>query len=120
MAYDPVSCEPRYLNVVGKSLLVISCGGQFPIVEDLSLRMLRSAKQIYDVYEPLSNETAAERGPVINLTFDTSAAQNRDRVFVMYDDNDLKVRHSHHHCHRPQHCNNNNNNNQDNVYGAVM
>ena len=68
MAYDPVSCESRYLNVVGKSLLVISCGGQFPIIEDLSLRTLRSAKQIYDVYEPLSDETAAERGPVINLS----------------------------------------------------
>lgn len=92
MAYDPVSSESRYLNVVGKSLLVISCGGQFPIVEELSLRALKSATPICDVYEPLSNETAAERGPVISLVFDMSSANhNRDRVFVMYDDADLEV-----------------------------
>jgi len=91
MAYDPVSSQSCYLNVVAKSLLIISCGGQFPIVEELSLRALRSARQICDVYEPLSTETAAERGPVIGLTFDTSVTQNRDRVFVMYDDADLKV-----------------------------
>jgi len=99
MAYDPVSGESRYLNVVGKSLLVISCGGQFPIVEDLSLRALTSAKQICDVYEPVSDETAAERGPVVSLVFDMSITQNRERVFVMYDDADLKVKHtvSHHH-----------------------
>jgi len=91
MAYDPVSSESRYLNVVSKSLLIISCTGQFPVVEELSLRALKSARQICDVYEPLSTETAAERGPVVSLTFDTSVAHNRERVFVMYDDADLQV-----------------------------
>jgi len=91
MAYDPVSSQSRYLNVVAKTLLVISCAGQFPIVEELSLRSLKSARQICDVYEPVPSETAATRGPVVSLTFDTSVAQNRDRVFVMYDDADLEV-----------------------------
>jgi len=93
MAYDPVSCESRYLNVAAKSLLIISCGGQFPILEELPLRALRSAKQMCDVYEPMSSETAAEWAPVISLTFDTSVTQNRERAFVMYDDADLKVEH---------------------------
>jgi len=108
MAYDPVSRKSRYLNVADKSLSIISCGGQFPIVEELSLRTLKSAMQICDVCEPLTTETSAENGPVITITFDTSVAQNRERDFVMYDDADLKVniRHhftSHHHynhdCH---------------------
>jgi len=94
MAYDPVSCESRYLNVVGKSLFIFSCGGQFPVVEELSLRALKSARQICDVYEPVSDEMAAERGPVVSLNLDMSVAQNRERVFVMYDDSDLEVDHS--------------------------
>jgi len=91
MAYDPISRQSRYLNVVDKSLLVISCSGQFPVLEDLSLRALKSVSQICDVYEPVLEETGAERGPVIGLTFDMSVTQNRDRVFVMYDEADLKV-----------------------------
>jgi len=91
MAYDPVSSQSRYINVAAKSLLIISCGGQFPVVEELSLRAVKSVRQVCDVYEPLSTETAAERGPVVSLTFDTSVAQNRERVFVMYDDADLEV-----------------------------
>jgi len=91
MAYDPVNCQLRYLNVVSKSLLIISCSGQFPVLEELSLQALKSATRICDFYEPVSTETAAERGPVVSLTFDTSVAQNRERVFVMYDDADLQV-----------------------------
>jgi len=101
MAYDPISCESRYLNVVAKSLLIFSCGGQFPVLEELSLRALKSVQQICDVYEPMSSETAAERGPVVSLTFDTSVTQHRERVFVMYDDADLQVELplSFHYCH---------------------
>jgi len=91
MAYDPTSCESRYLNVVAKSLLIISCGGQFPVLEELPVRSVKSVTQICDVYEPVSTESA-ERGPVVCLTFNTSASQNHERLFVMYDDADLKVR----------------------------
>jgi len=104
MAYDPVSCESRYLNVVGKSLLIFSCGGRFPILEELSLRALKSVKQICDVYEPLANETCAERGPVVSLTFDTSVTGNRERAFVMYDDADLQVELSPSLSRRRRHC----------------
>jgi len=87
-----VSCESVYLNIVAKSLLVISGSGQFPILDELSLRALKSVRQLCDVYEPMSNEPATERGPVVSLTFDTLLAQNRERMFVMYDDSDLKVK----------------------------
>ena len=100
MAYDPICGESRYLNVAAKSLLIFSCGGQFPVLDELSLRALKSVQQICDVYEPMSSETAAERGPVVSLTFDTSVTQNRERVFVMYDDADLQVERplSFHYC----------------------
>ena len=94
MAYDPVSRESCYLNVSvgGKSLLVFSCAGRFPILDELPLRALRSVEQICDVYEPqLSSESGAQRGPVVSLTFDTSVSHGRERAFVMYDDDDLTV-----------------------------
>jgi len=91
MAYDPVTSQSCYLNVAAKSLLIISCGGKFPILEELPLRALKSVRQICDMYEPMTSESSAERGPAVSLVFNMSVMENRERLFVMYSDADLMV-----------------------------